>query len=152
MAKEVGRRCLWVLYQRVNSRSRNKSLFEICDLSAHKRCLQLSENLLLAPMSVDVTRNEDKDIKVHFSSLFLKLKLSFSFTVTLINIHNYPSQFPHLLRFVTTRMLYCTEVFTLVLYFVFYFVFYHFELLLSWKVAQRGLFKGTKKLQFWGLI
>jgi len=36
---------------------------EIFDLSARKRRLQLSENLLLAPMSVDVTMNEDKDIK-----------------------------------------------------------------------------------------
>ena len=36
---------------------------EIFDLSARKRYLQLSENLLLAPMSVGVTRNEDKDIK-----------------------------------------------------------------------------------------
>ena len=92
--------------------ARNKLIHndnEICDLSARKRRLQLSENVLLAPMSVDVTSNEDKDIKAHFSSLFLKLKLSFSFTVTLINIHNYPSQFPHLLRFVTTRMLNCTK-------------------------------------------
>jgi len=36
---------------------------EIFDLSARKRRLQLSENLLLAPMSVSVTRSEDKDIK-----------------------------------------------------------------------------------------
>ena len=36
---------------------------EIFDLSARKRCSQLSENLLLAPMSIGVTRNEDNDIK-----------------------------------------------------------------------------------------
>ena len=36
---------------------------EIFDLSACKRRLQLSENLLLAPMCVGVTRNADKDIK-----------------------------------------------------------------------------------------
>ena len=61
-----------------------------------------------------------------------------------INIHNYLSQFPHLLRFVSTRMLNCT-VFTCVLYFV----FYHSEFLLSWKVAQGGFFKRTKK--FWAV-
>ena len=46
--------------------ARNKlidSVNEIFDLSARKRRLQLSENLLLAPMSVGVTRSEDKDIK-----------------------------------------------------------------------------------------
>jgi len=86
---------------------------EIFDLSARKRRLQLSENLLLAPMFVGVTRSEDKDIKAALSSLFLKLKSSFSFTVTLINIHNDPSQFPPCsLRFVSTTMLYSTEVFT----------------------------------------
>jgi len=36
---------------------------EIFDLSACKRRLQLSENLLLAPMCVGVTRNADKNIK-----------------------------------------------------------------------------------------
>jgi len=36
---------------------------EISDLSARKRRLQLSQDLLLAPMSVGVTRSEDKDIK-----------------------------------------------------------------------------------------
>jgi len=48
--------------------ARNKLIHtvnEIFDLSARRprRCLQLSENLLLAPMSVYVTRNEDEDIK-----------------------------------------------------------------------------------------
>ena len=90
---------------------------EIFDLSARKRRLQLSENLLLAPMFVGVTRSEDKDIKAALFSLFLRLKSSFSFTVTLINIHNDPSQFPPCsLRFVSTRMLYSTEVSTWVLY------------------------------------
>ena len=92
-------------------------------MSARERCLQLSENLLLVPMFVGVTRSEDKDIKAavqHFSSLFLKLKSSFSFTVTVFNIHNDPSQFPCCsLRFVSTRMLFSREVFTRVLYFVF---------------------------------
>jgi len=36
---------------------------EIFDLSARKRRLQSSENLLLTPMCVGVTRKEDKDIK-----------------------------------------------------------------------------------------
>ena len=44
---------------------------------------------------------------------------------------------------IISRMLYCTEVFTGVLYFAF--VFYHFEFLFGWKVAQRGLFKRTSK-------
>jgi len=46
--------------------ARNKLIHtvnEIFDLSACKRRSQLSENLLLAPVSVSVTRNEDKDIK-----------------------------------------------------------------------------------------
>jgi len=46
--------------------ARNKLIHtvnDIFDLSARKRRLQLSENLLLAPMSVGITRNEDKDIK-----------------------------------------------------------------------------------------
>jgi len=46
--------------------ARNKLIHtvnEIFDLSARKRRLQLSKNLLLAPISVGVTRNEDKDIK-----------------------------------------------------------------------------------------
>jgi len=56
-------------------------------------------------------------LKAALSSLFLKLKSSFSFTVTLINIHNDPSQFPPCsLRFVAARMLYSTEVSTWVLY------------------------------------
>ena len=66
-----------------------------------------------------------------------ELKSSFNFTVKLMNTYNDPSQFPRcLLRFVATRMLCSTEVFTCVLYFVFYVLFYHFEFLLSWKVAQ----------------
>jgi len=36
---------------------------EIFDLSARKRRLQSSENPLLTPMCVGVTRKEDKDIK-----------------------------------------------------------------------------------------
>jgi len=47
--------------------ARNKlidTVNEICELSARKRRLQLSENLLLAPMCVDVTSNEDKDISL----------------------------------------------------------------------------------------
>jgi len=49
--------------------ARNKlthTVNEIFDLSACERRLQLSENLLLAPVSVGVTRNEDKDIKAAF--------------------------------------------------------------------------------------
>ena len=52
--------------------ARNKLIHtvnDIFDLSARKRRLQLSENLLLAPMSVGITRNEDKDIK---ADLFLQ--------------------------------------------------------------------------------
>jgi len=77
-------------------------------------------------------------------TLFLKPKSSFSFTVTLTNIRNYPSQFPRLLRFVSTRMLYWTEVFTWVLYFV----FYHFEFLLSWKVAQNSRTRQRRRIFF----
>ena len=46
--------------------ARNKlkhTVNEIFDLSTRKRRLQLSENLLLAPMYIGVTRNEDNDIK-----------------------------------------------------------------------------------------
>ena len=46
--------------------ARNKlkhTVNEIFDLSTRKRRLQLSENLLLAPMSIGVTRNGDNDIK-----------------------------------------------------------------------------------------
>jgi len=46
--------------------ARNKlihTVHEIFDLSPRKRRLQLPENLLLAPISVGVTRSEDKDIK-----------------------------------------------------------------------------------------
>jgi len=49
--------------------ARNKLIHtvnEIFDLSARTRRSQLSENLLLAPMSVGVTRNKDKDIKAAF--------------------------------------------------------------------------------------
>jgi len=46
--------------------ARNKLIHtvnEIFDLSACKRRSQLSENLLLTPVSVSVTKNEYKDIK-----------------------------------------------------------------------------------------
>ena len=119
---------------------------EIFDLSARKRRLQLSENLLLAPMFVGVTMSEDKDIKAALFSLFLKLKSSFSFTVTLINIHNDPSQFPPCsLIFVSTRMLYSTEVSTWVLYLMRPTSCFITEFPVCWKVAQRDLFKRTKK-------
>jgi len=117
---------------------------EIFDLSARKRRLQLSENLLLAPMFVSVTRSENKHIKAALSSLFLRLKSSFSFTVTLINIHNDPSQFPPCsLRFVAA-----TQHRSFHLSFIlnaFYFVFYHFEFPVCWKVAQRDFYKRTNK-------
>jgi len=53
------------------------------------------------------------DIKAALFQPISELKSSFSFTVTLINTHNDTSQFPRCsLRFVSTRMLYSTEVFS----------------------------------------
>ena len=124
----------------------NDTVNEIFDLSACKRRLQLSENLLLAPMSVSVTRSEDKDIKAALSSLFLKLKSSFSFTVTLINIHNDPSQFPRcslVICFykdvIQHRSFHSSFILCILLRVL------SVEFPVCWKVAQRGLVKRTKQ-------
>ena len=60
------------------------TLKEISELSGRIKLLQLSETLLLAPFSDDVTKKDGKLIKEVFFSLFLTLKSRFKpATITL---------------------------------------------------------------------